>query len=376
MIAYVAGWSEQKDGLAANTRILVPDLAKHCAVQVVTAKIGDRSSAYVDHLTRGVQDAELVHIEHNFAYFNYYWPFDVHTAVMSKIRAPIVLNVNEVPEWNRKFWPVRRALRNLLMVNTGRRVFPRASRLLVYTKHQISQLERLGVPRAIMEWLPHFVTSPVRSAASEAAAWRQEHGYSVADRLLVIFGFINPRKEIELAMEALSGMPEDVNLVLAGDVAFEGDRYYLEQLKLTAARLGVSGRFRVTGFVSERELPCVFAAADLVLFPSSHAYSSGSLHKAISFRRPILAAQTPTVSEILEFDRCVETFPPGDSESLRAATLALLKDCPRQRELVRATERYAQRFSPEDRVRRFVEIYSELLGHPPSGEPALLVDGE
>lgn len=375
MIAYVAAWSEQKDGLAANTRILVPDLAKHCAVHVVTAKIGERSPAYVDHLTRGIQDAELVHIEHNFAYFNYYWPRDVHRKVLDDVQVPVIMNINEVPSWTWKSRSLRGSLRNALLVTTARRIFPRVARLLVYTKYQIAQLRRLGVPEDRMEWLPHFVTSPVCGTPSEAAAWKHEHGFSDSDRLLVIFGFINQRKGVELALEALKGMPEDVKLVLAGDVAFESDRPYLERLEHTAARLGLSGRLKITGFVSEQDLPRVFAAADLVLLPTSQAYSSGSLHKAISFRRPILAAQTPTVSEITNFEQCVDTFPPGDSESLRSAALALLKDDSRRCELVGATERYAQRFSAESRVQRFVEIYSELLGHPPSGEPSLLVDG-
>ncbi len=95
----------------------------------------------------------------------------------------------------------------------------------------------------------------------------------------------------------------------------------------------------------------------------------------ISYRRPILAGETETVSEIVELETCVETFPQGNIGALRAKVLALLEDAHQRAELVLAADRYAQRASAERRVERFVDIYSEILGHPPTGAPALLVDG-
>ena len=80
-------------------------------------------------------------------------------------------------------------------------------------------------------------------------------------RFLVVAQLI-PRKQVDLAISALSGLPESSLTV----VGVGSERVALERL---AAGLGVQDRVRFLGAVSQERLPAVYGQADTLVLPSS-----------------------------------------------------------------------------------------------------------
>ena len=120
---------------------------------------------------------------------------------------------------------------------------------------------------------------------------RRELRLPSAVPVLLSFGYIRDSKNLDLAVRALTALPE-AHLVVAGTETAAGNRpvRYYQQL---AESLGVSARCRWNiRFISSGEVGNFFAASDVVLLTYSAKFQSvsGVLNTAVHFRRPCLAA--------------------------------------------------------------------------------------
>jgi len=224
-------------------------------------------------------------------------------------------------------------------------------------------LGSLGAPAASIINYPHYVPSPIDSNDKDGSNWRQQNGISSDARVMLVFGFISRRKRLELAIQALAKMPKNTMLIIGGSPVFESDRLYFESTMEMAESLGLKDRIIVTGYLHDSDLASVMNAADLVLFPPSDAYSSGSLARAISFLRPILAASTSTVREIVQTDPCMATFEPDNADDLARKADELLDSAELRSQLSDACARYSVRYSIEARADHYVETYRKLAGN-------------
>lgn len=138
-----------------------------------------------------------------------------------------------------------------------------------------------AVPAATV--VPHGVRVAARGdgrAARERLSLRQ-------DRLVVLcFGFIEPHKGLEVALEAAALAGEDVCLVVAGRehprLGRVGDPYAAD----LRAHHGDHARF--TGFVADEDAADWFVAADVALFPYPGPFSLGALTLALAHGTPAL----------------------------------------------------------------------------------------
>jgi glycosyltransferase involved in cell wall biosynthesis len=100
-------------------------------------------------------------------------------------------------------------------------------------------------------------------------------------------GFVAPYKGLETALEAAGLVREEVQLVIAG-----GDHPRLVAASDPYAdrlRAHWSGVARFLGYVPDADLPSLFAAADVALFPYPTVFSaSGALALAVAHDRPVL----------------------------------------------------------------------------------------
>jgi glycosyltransferase involved in cell wall biosynthesis len=109
--------------------------------------------------------------------------------------------------------------------------------------------------------------------------------------LLLSFGFIADRKNIDLVICALAAVP-DACLLVAGRVASSRDRPVDHYTKL-ARQVGVADRvFFEERFVPDDEVASFFWAADgiLLTYESEFVSQSGVLHLAANWNKPVLAA--------------------------------------------------------------------------------------
>jgi glycogen synthase len=134
---------------------------------------------------------------------------------------------------------------------------------------------------------------------------------------LLYLGRLDERKGVHLAVDALAELPREATLVLQGS----GDERYVEALRRRAAELGVAERVQ---FLQEprHELPAVYAAADVLLFPVQWDEPWGLVPiEAMAVGRPVVASGTGGSREYLAHEHNCLIYEPSDSASALAAAV-------------------------------------------------------
>jgi len=146
---------------------------------------------------------------------------------------------------------------------------------------------------------------------------------SVTGRMLVTVSRLHPEKGLPILLEALAGLPADLQLYLVGTGP---DR---ERLLSLSTQLGVANRTHLVGW--RDDALSILAAADLVVHPSLHEALPSAVIEALALARPIVASDVSGVRDILgdqEYGRVVQ---PGDGPALRRAIVETLDGLPSAR---------------------------------------------
>lgn len=179
--------------------------------------------------------------------------------------------------------------------------------------------------------------------------------------LLLCLGRLAEQKGFHLALDALPRVRSrfsDVRLIMAGEGPAGND------LKARAARLGVADSVDFCGWIPP---PRVFAAiqrASLVLVPSLHGEAFGLVAlQAAQMARPVVAARTGGLPEIVVDGETGLLFEPGDAAGLARAVVALLA----RPDLARAwgeagRARALEQFSGERHLDQYDRLYGRLAG--------------
>jgi glycosyltransferase involved in cell wall biosynthesis len=149
-------------------------------------------------------------------------------------------------------------------------------------------------------------------------------------RLLYV-GRIDQRKGVGDAVAALSRLPAEATLTLAGS----GDRREIARVRDTASRFGVADRVRELGMCSPTRLKELYACADAVVFPVRWEEPWGLVPlEAMGIGRPVIA-----------------TGRGGSSEYLREGENCLLVAAEQPRAIAEAARRLAEDSELRDRLR-------------------------
>lgn len=176
---------------------------------------------------------------------------------------------------------------------------------------------------------------------------------AVSGPVALFFGLLRPYKGLETLLDAWRGI-SGAELWVVGR-----PRMPLEPFRGSAPG-GV--RF-VPRYVSDAELPAYFRRADVVVLPYSRTERfdfSGVLATALAFGKATVLTDVGGFGEVAAAG-AARLVPPGDSEALRAALVALLEDPAERLQLEHgAAAAAAGPFSWEEAARRTLALYREL----------------
>jgi glycogen(starch) synthase len=142
-----------------------------------------------------------------------------------------------------------------------------------------------------------------------------------SNRLLYV-GRIDDRKGIDVAVTALSMLPDETTLEIVG----RGDEDYRRSLEAVAARLGVAGRISFD-VVPRAGLKDRYRAADALLFPVVWEEPFGLVPiEAMACGTPVVATGTGGSAEFLANERNCLLVRPGDADDLARAVTRLSRD--------------------------------------------------
>ena len=132
-----------------------------------------------------------------------------------------------------------------------------------------------------------------------------------------------------------------------------------EAIRARIQQLGISDSFILTGFVSDRDLPSYYNAADVFVLPSKSGEGLPLVAlEAMSTGLPVVATNVGGIAEVVS-ENLGKLVPADEPGELANAILACGKTDSIVKNAVRAfTERT---FSWEENVKRLAEIYEELI---------------
>ncbi len=241
-----------------------------------------------------------------------------------------------------------------------------ARRILAVSRFVADSVVASGLPAEQVEVLYEGVEMPPLPAPETRREARWRWGIRDDEALLGCVGYLLPEKGQRSLIRALPVLREKApapyrscRLLLAGDGPC---RARLERL---ARELAVESVVVFAGFVED--VPQVYAALDLFVFPSLAEPLGTSLLAAMAYGLPVVAVGRGGVPEIVEDGRTgllvVGSEPERYPEAFVTAVTSLLRDADSAQRLgVAAREAVRKRFSADAMVENTLRIYRQLCG--------------
>lgn len=177
---------------------------------------------------------------------------------------------------------------------------------------------------------------------TELAQLKQRYG--ITRRFVMYTGGIDLRKNIEGLIEAYANLPAETRkqhqLAIVCSV-HENDRHRLQKLAKT---LGLDhDELIMTGFVPDEDLPKLYHACELFVFPSWHEGFGLPALEAMACGAPVIAANTSSLPEVVGYEDAL--FDPRDLAKISQKIQEVLSDSSLRERLVAHGIEQAKKFS-------------------------------
>lgn len=199
----------------------------------------------------------------------------------------------------------------------------RANHVIVNSDATGADLERyLGTPRSKMTVIyPAISSSFYPRDPDEAQRWVATR-FGLPARFFLTVGTLEPRKNLAFAIRTYMRLPlpirRAVPFVVVGSPGWEGRGWY------RAGFPGHDDTVRLLGYVSDSDLPWIYAAARVFLFPSLYEGFGIPIVEAMACGIPTIASDIPASREVA-LDAAV-FVPLGDEQRWMNAMMQLLED--------------------------------------------------
>jgi glycogen synthase len=163
---------------------------------------------------------------------------------------------------------------------------------------------------------------------------------------LLYLGRLSPLKGVDLAIEALSRLPDGTTLDIVGD----GPPAYVGALRETARAAGVARRVRFHGSIPRNRLAPAYAAADAALFPVRWPEPFGLVPlEAMACGTPVVGVAAGGAAGHLRDGETALVVPPENPPALAAAVARLAAE-PKLRDRLRRKGRRTAELYPAARA--------------------------
>ena len=165
-------------------------------------------------------------------------------------------------------------------------------------------------------------------------------------------GTVERRKNLITAVEALARIP-GLRLVSVGPLT-----PYADEVRATAARLGLSDRVLLRGYVDDAILRDLYSRAAALVFPSRYEGFGLPPLQALASGVPVIAASIPVTQEVL--GACAVFVDPGDARGLAGALSSVVASP--DEHLIEAGRLHAKTFSWSTVADRVFKQYRAIVG--------------
>lgn len=176
---------------------------------------------------------------------------------------------------------------------------------------------------------------------------------------LLTVGTVEPRKNLRTLVDALASLPHATRMRFALLIA-GAPGWKTSALHDAARPLVDEGTVRFLGFVSQDDLPWLYAGAAMFLFPSLYEGFGIPVIEAMASGAPVVASDIPVLREV-GHNAAVFVLPTA-VDAWAKAIVDLLDDPSRQAELRERGFAQAAGYSFEHSARRLLDVFAALGG--------------
>lgn len=232
-----------------------------------------------------------------------------------------------------------------------------------YTAREITRT--LGIAPHQITVIPLGVEAHFRPASVDAMNRIRER-YSLATPYLLYVGTLEQKKGTDTLLEAFAALAAHCphQLVLVGK-----QPHYSEWITTLLTNHGLTHRVRFIPYIPEEDLPTLYTAAEIFVFPSRHEGFGLPVLEAMACGAPVICSTAASLPEVA--GEAALSVPPGERAALYGALRQLLHD-PELRAQFRAKglER-ARQFHWDAVARATLAVYETVLARPQVKAPSL-----
>jgi len=212
-----------------------------------------------------------------------------------------------------------------------------------------------GIPEENITVIYEGVNPRFRPVGPEAMAAVRAR-YDLPEHFILYVGTIEPRKNLTVLLEAFSNLQSAIcNLHLV----FVGKKGWLYEGFFRRLReLGLEDRVIFTGYVPDEDLPAIYSAAELFVFPSLYEGFGLPVLEAMACGTPVVCSNTSSLPEVAG-DAALLVDPTDVCALAGAMERALRDETLRATLRVRGIER-ARRFTWARAAQETMQVYENV----------------
>ena len=230
----------------------------------------------------------------------------------------------------------------------------RADRIVAVSECTKRDIVRLfGIDPAKIEVIYQGCDEMFAERRSAAELDRAAREYGLPERYLLNVGTLEERKNLLEVVQALEHLPAEIHLVAVG-----GRTAYTARVERYAAEHGLTDRIHLLHKVTYRDLPLLYARAEVMVYPSRYEGFGIPIIEALNAGIPVVAATGSCLEEAGGPDQLYVS--PDDPAELARAVSRILDDPELRRTLAERGRAYVERFRMEVVGPQMADLYGRL----------------
>ncbi|MGE5245803.1 MAG: glycosyltransferase family 4 protein [Betaproteobacteria bacterium] len=278
-------------------------------------------------------------------------------------RVPTVVTIHDMSlTLYPRLHPLRRVLLNRPLVNLAAR---RADAIITVSESARRDITRLyNLPPSRVHVIHEAASPSFRPVRDPREIARIRARYGLAERAILYVGTIEPRKNLSALIDAFAarrrgGELRGYQLVCAGPYGWLS-RGVDEQIR----SLKIGHAIRFTGYVPFDDLPALYSASEMFVFPSLYEGFGLPVVEAMACGTPVVTGRTPALAEVA--GGAIEQACTLDAEGIGDAMVRLARSPDRRAHRAALGLQRAQTFSWTRAARETLAVYRKAAGRTPA----------
>jgi len=233
-----------------------------------------------------------------------------------------------------------------------------ADKVIALSPTQAVLLESLGANSKNMTIIPNWIDLNKNKSKINSKNFKNQHRLNNKKIILFVGGLIQ-RKGINYLIDAMKYVDSDsILLIVGGEIhGHKGVETSLkEQVKMNNLK-----NVLFLGRISKEQLECAYSVADIFIIPSLSEGLPFTLLEAMSYKKCVIAADIPGISDVIRNDKNGILFEPRNATQLGEKINYILKNHKIRKKLgENAREDIEKKYSFEVNIKKIIELYEEI----------------